>query len=352
MNKVVIGDKLVGPGRQVFIIAEAGVNHNGDPLLARRLIREAAAAGADAVKFQTFRAARLVTAGAGQARYQQVNSGRQESQLAMLKRLELTAGDHGELQQYAAECGILFLSTPFDEESLELLCQLKIPAFKIGSGELNNHPFLQQIAHKACPIILSTGMSYLWEVQEAVEAICATGNRQLVLLHCTSNYPPAMEDVNLRAITTLQRSFPFPIGYSDHTPGDVVAIGAVTLGAAVIEKHLTLDKALPGPDHLVSLEPGEFKEMVDKIRVIERALGSGEKLPACAEEEIRLVARKSLVARREIPAGTKLALEDVAIKRPGSGLPPKTLTQVLGRKTKVRIPEDELIAWDMLEEPE
>lgn len=348
IEPVTIGERKVGPGHPVFIIAEAGVNHNGDIELAKRLVDVAAEAGADAVKFQTFRADRVVSAMAPKAEYQIHTTDPSESQLDMLRRLELSPDAHRELQAYCRERGIIFMSTPFDEESADLLQELDVPTFKIGSGEITNWPFLEYVARKGKPIILSTGMSFLSEVDEAVRVIREAGCDQLVLLHCVSNYPADPADTNLRAMPTMATAFQVPVGYSDHTPGIEVAVAAVALGACVIEKHFTLDKSLAGPDHQASLEPDELRTLVRGIRTVEAALGNGQKEPAASEADTAAVARRSLVAARDIPAGTILTDDLIAIKRPGTGLPPAMRPYLIGRTARTTIPAGALLALEML----
>lgn len=327
-----IAGRDIGPGHPCFLIAEAGVNHNGDIELARRLVDAAAEAGADAVKFQTFSADRLATAAAPQADYQKRNTGMEESQYSMLKRLELSEEAHRELLRHCRERGILFLSSPFDEESAEFLEALGVAAFKIPSGEITNTPFLAHVARKGKPLIVSTGMSTLDEVRAAVAAIRQAGYPPLALLHCVSSYPAAPEDVNLRAMAALRHAFDVPVGYSDHTDGIEIALAAVALGACIIEKHFTLDRSLPGPDHKASLEPAELASLAATIRRVEAALGDGVKRPAQREENTAMAARKSLVAARDLAAGSILQREDLAIRRPGTGLPPGRLESVVGRR--------------------
>ena len=262
-----------------FIIAEAGVNHNGSIVLAKQLIDVAVKAHADAVKFQTFIAEDVVSNDAPKAEYQKQTTDASESQLDMIKKLELSKEDHQELMDYAKQKNIMFLSTPFDEISVDLLIELGLPLIKISSGEITNHPFLKYIAKKGLPIILSTGMSTLEEVAEAVSVMKETGCKDLTLLHCTSNYPARVEDCNLLAMKTMADAFDVPVGYSDHTPGIYVPLAAAAMGVCVIEKHFTLDKNLPGPDHRASLEPAELEEMVREIRNVEKALGSSVKAP-------------------------------------------------------------------------
>ncbi len=342
-----IGRKSVGLGQPCFIIAEAGINHNGNLKLAHRLIDAAKSAGADAVKFQTFKAERLVAPGAPKADYQ-VKAGVKGSHYEMLRRLELSEKAHRDLRNYAKRKKIIFLSSPFDEESANFLERLHLPAFKIPSGEITNLPFLRHVARKKKPMIVSTGMSYLSEVRTAVRTIEAAGNKNLVLLHCVSQYPANPAEVNLKAMLTLKKIFGFPVGYSDHTLGIEIAIAAVAMGACVVEKHLTLDRTLRGPDHKASLEPTEFTTMVRGIRNVESAFGNGIKKPAKSEANTAAVARKSLVATRDIAAGTKLKKEHLAVKRPGTGLPPAMLVRLVGRTTRKKISAGSLIRLEMI----
>ena len=289
------------PQDRTFIIAEAGVNHNGSVEIAQRLIEAARQAGADCIKFQSFETDKLVSRSAAKAQYQQRNTEDASTQYQMLKRLELSEEDHRILLARCRQHGILFLSSPFDEGSADLLEELGVPAYKIPSGELTNHGFLQYLARKGKPLILSTGMATLAEVAEAVEVMVGTGNSQLYLLHCVTEYPAPFAEINLKAMDTLATAFGFPVGYSDHTPGTEIALAAVARGARIIEKHLTLDRNLPGPDHRSSLEPQELGAMVRAIRNVEQALGTGIKAPAPCEIKNMAVARKSLVATRDIP---------------------------------------------------
>ena len=350
MKMVRIGDRLVGEGKPCFIIAEAGVNHNGDVNLAKKLVDTAKEAGADAVKFQTFRAEEVVTKNAEKAEYQKGTTGAEESQFEMVKKLELTEGEFEELFDYAQKIGIVFLSSPFDKRSVDLLDELGVPAFKVGSGEITNFPLLRHIARKGKPIILSTGMSTLDEVEEALKVIRGEGAEEIILLHCVSCYPARVEDMNLRAMETLRRAFKLPVGLSDHTLGITIPVAAVALGACVIEKHFTLDKSLPGPDHRASLEPVELKEMVTAIRDVERALGDGIKQPTVEEEENKKVGRRSIVARVAIPKGTIISQEMLDIKRPGTGLEPKYMNSILGKKAKIDIKQNALVPWNNLDE--
>ena len=349
MQPIQVDNKLIGPGQPVFVIAEAGVNHNGDLQMARALIDVAVDAGADAVKFQTFRADRLATPDAPKAEYQLRATGDEESQLDMLRRLELSADAHRELQSYCRERGIIFLSTPFDEEAVDLLDELAVPAFKISSGDVTNSPLLEHVAGKGKPVILSTGMSELSEVIEAVSVLNNAGCENPVLLHCVTSYPADPADVNLRAMLTMRSAFDLPIGFSDHTEGIDVALAAVALGACVIEKHFTLDRTLPGPDHGASLEPAELRALVRSIRRIETALGSGRKVPTATEIELAKVARRSLVAARDIPAGATLRRNMVVLRRPGTGLSPAMLNALLGLRSVRDIAAGTLLDADMFE---
>lgn len=337
-----------GDGFHCFIIAEAGVNHNGSLGLALQLVDAAVAAGANAIKFQTFKADKIVTHDAPKAAYQKRQTGAAESQFEMIRRLELTPEDHRRIFNHCQSRNIVFLSTPFDEESADLLEELGVPAFKIPSGEITNYRLLGHVARKRKPIILSTGMSRLGEVEEAIQTIESEGNLNITLLHTVSNYPASPKDVNLRAMRTLKEAFGKPVGYSDHTLGNEVSFAAVALGACVIEKHLTLDRRLPGPDHAASAEPAEFKAMVDGVRTIELALGDGRKVPRSSERDVAAVARRSVVAATDLPAGTRLSTEHLALKRPGTGLPPSLLQFVLGRTLRCDVRAGTLLTLEML----
>lgn len=345
-----VAGRAIGDGAPIFIVAEAGVNHNGDLELARRLVDAAAAASADAVKFQTFRTETLVSRAAPKAAYQRETTGAGEGQGDMLRRLELGAEEHGLLVQHCAKRGILFFSAPFDEGSADLLETLGVALFKIPSGEITNLPLLRHVAAKRRPIILSTGMSTLEEVERAVVAIREAGNPGLGLLHCLSAYPAPVAEVNLRAMDTLRERFGCPVGFSDHTLGIEIALAAAARGATIIEKHLTLDKSLPGPDHRASLDPGEFAGLVRCVRSVEAALGDGRKRPMPSEVETAAVARKSLVATRAIKAGEVLTREAVAIKRPGTGISPAELERALGRRVRRALAPDDVIGWEALDE--
>lgn len=342
MKAVRIADREVGPGKPVFIIAEAGVNHNGDLALAERLVHAAADVGADAVKFQTFRADALATAGAPRAKYQEsaVGAG---SQRDMLQALELSHDAHTKLQRLARNRGILFLSTPFDEASADFLDSLDVPAFKVGSGDLTNHPLLRHIAKKGRPMILSTGMATMAEAADAAQVVREAG-APLVVLHCTSAYPADLGSLNLRVLPALQERVGAPVGYSDHSTETWTGAAAVALGATLLEKHLTLDRSLPGPDHRASLEPPAFEAYVKAARGVQDALGVATKEPTLAEQEVARVARKSIVAARDLPAGARLRLEDLCIKRPGTGLSPARLQSVVGRTLARAVRADQVLA--------
>jgi len=333
---------------QIFIIAEAGVNHNGSVDLALKLIDSAKASGADAVKFQTFRADKLATRSAHKAAYQERTTASEESQFEMLERLELDTETHIRLIEHCCQVGIQFLSSPFDAESADLLAKMDIPLFKIPSGEITNLPFLDHVARKGRPIILSTGMSTLGEIEEALTVLRAAGNRQITLLHCVTEYPAPYAEVNLRAMNTLKAAFGLPVGYSDHTPGIEIPIAAAALGAAVIEKHFTVDRSLAGPDHAASLEPNELGQMVTAIRHVEAALGDGIKAPARCELPNISVARKSVVAARSLIAGQRLTSDDLDIKRPGNGIAPRLKPMLIGRTLSSGVEKDEVLRWDHL----
>ena len=351
---------------KTFLIAEAGVNHNGSIELAKKLIDAAVMAGADAVKFQSFVASSIVTAGASKAEYQITNTGSKESQLEMLKKLELSHSQQRELHQYCQRSGIQFLSTPFDTASLNFLtADLGLETIKVGSGELTNAPFLFEVARLAKNIILSTGMSTIDEVADALgviafvmtdsknpsvssfkSALASSEGRKAVtskvtLLHCTTDYPTVPSDVNLQAMLTLREKFDCQVGFSDHSVGIHLAVAAVAMGATVIEKHLTIDRDLPGPDHKASLEPNEFKNLVDQVRDLENAFGDGIKRPTEVELKNKKIARRSLVALKAIKTGDVFTSENVSIKRPGTGRSPFEYWSLLGTKATSDIAENE-----------
>lgn len=346
-RSIVMGGRKIGEGASCFVIAEAGVNHDGSLELALRLVDAAADVGADAVKFQTFKALKLATQFAPKAEYQTRTTDPAESQLDMLKRLELSPDAHRAIIARCAQRGLMFLSSPFDEESADLLESFGVPAFKVSSGELTNLPFLRYLAGKRRPILLSTGMATLQEVQAAVSAVTAAGCRELSLLHCVSNYPAEAAHVNLRAMATMADAFGWPVGYSDHTLGVDVPLAAVALGACIIEKHFTVDRQLPGPDHMASVEPDEFAALVRSIRRVESALGNGEKRPAASELSTALVARRSLVAAMTISRGTRLTADMVVSRRPGTGLAPDRVGELLGRVALADIADGAVLSSEM-----
>jgi N-acetylneuraminate synthase len=322
------------------IIAEIGVNHNGSVDLGRRLIDVAAEAGADAVKFQTFVAEDLVTRSAAKAAYQVANTGTDDSQFAMLKALELAEAQFAEMKAHSVARGIEFMSTPFSEGAADLLERVGVDCYKVSSGDLTHLPLLRHLARKGLPIILSTGMAVLGEVEEAVATIRAEGSSPISILHCVSNYPAAPEDCNLRAMDTLAAAFGLPVGWSDHTMGAEISWAAVARGARIIEKHITLDRGLPGPDHRASCEPGEFRAFVAGIRAIEAALGNGIKQPTPAERETAKLGRRSIVAARDLAAGTVLTAADLRVLRPGTGLMPREMGRVIGARLGREVAEN------------
>jgi N,N'-diacetyllegionaminate synthase len=332
IRPVPIGDHMLGDG-PVFVIAEAGVNHDGDPVVAHALVDEAAGAGADAVKFQTFDPSALAAADAPTAEYQRAAGVADSDQRAMLTRLALPPDAWPALQAHAAKRGIIFLSSPFDAPSAGLLDRLGVPAFKVASGELTNIPFLVSLARRGRPLLVSTGMADMLEVAAALDAIADAGDPPVALLHCVSSYPADPADANLRAIATMRTAFGVPVGWSDHTTGLELPLAAVAAGAALIEKHLTLDRGRPGPDHRASLEPAAFRDMVAGIRLVEGAMGSGDKVPAATERAIAALARKSLHWGGSLPAGAVVSDDDVVALRPGTGLQPAQLPSIVGRTT-------------------
>lgn len=346
-----IAGKMVAYNQPVFVIAETGVNHNGNLDLALKLIDLAAETGADAIKFQTFRADQVVSITGKMADYQKRNLGKDESQLEMLKKLELKEEWYPTLIKHAKEKGIIFLSTPHGgEESVDLLQSYNIPAFKFGSGDITNLPFLEYAAKFNKPMLVSTGMSTMEEAKEAVDTIKQAGNDQILVFHCTTDYPLALENVNLKAMQTLMKELGVLVGYSDHTVGDQAAIMAVTLGACMIEKHFTLDRTMEGPDHVASTEPKEFKEMVTKLKQIPVIMGSGIKKPLAPELQYISVARKSIIASRDIKAGETFTVTNLTIKRPGNGMHPREFKNILGKKAAIDIPKDALLEPSMISE--
>lgn len=332
--------------KRTLIIAEAGVNHNGDIAKAKALIDKGAEAGVDFVKFQTFKAGNLVTKQAKRAAYQDKNTQDNDSQYEMLKKLELSQAVHQELIDYCAQKGVQFLSTGFDFESLEFLAGLGITIAKVPSGEITNLPYLRKVATLFPEVILSTGMATITEIKDAVKVLTDNGvsKDKITILHCNTEYPTPMEDVNLKAMLHIQRELGVPVGYSDHTLGIEVPIVAVALGATVIEKHFTLDKTLPGPDHKASLEPEELKAMVMAIRNVEKAIGgSGLKEVSKSEAKNKPIARKSIVATKTIKKGDLFSVENLTVKRPGTGISPMQWDEVIGKTAKKDFEEDDLI---------
>lgn len=335
-----IGKKEIGDNKPVFIIAEAGVNHNGDIQLAKKLIEAAKYAGADAVKFQTFKTEEVVSQKTRLVPYQKEFVKGARTQFDMLKVLELTPQDHRELMSFAKSKGIILISTPGDLASVELLDKLGVPLFKIGSDDLTNVPLLKLVASKGKPVLLSTGMSTLPEVKEAIRTIQGVKRVRLVVMHTTTEYPCPLKDVNMRALSTIKDALNLPVGYSDHTAGVSASMAAVSRGACVIEKHLTIDRNLPGPDHTSSYEPAEFKIFVKLIRETEECLGSAQKAPTLIEKRDINCIRKSIIAKYDLPKGTVLKREHLGIKRPQTGLLPKEYSKVLGKKLKRNLKKD------------
>ncbi len=347
MQFEIAGD-AVGAEAPCFIIAEAGVNHNGDLGRARTLIDVAADAGANAVKFQTFRSDRVVAPTARKARYQAETTGDGSNQLSMIRELELDLGAFDALRAHAKARGIIFLSTPFDHDSVDYLSAAQVPAFKVGSGDITNVPLLRDIACRGRPVILSTGMSTLAEVDEAVGVLETAGCAALALLHCVSSYPTVPAEANLRAMATLRGAFGRPVGFSDHTIGTDIALASVALGAAILEKHFTLDKGLPGPDHRASLEPDELARMVTSIRAVESALGDGRKAPVESEADCRAVARRSLFLLDDVAPGETIHSTKIVALRPGGGISPIDTDAVCGRQAARPIKGGEMLQWQDL----
>ncbi|MFN2628966.1 MAG: N-acetylneuraminate synthase [Gaiellaceae bacterium] len=338
-----IGGRAVGDGLPCFVMAEVGVNHNGSPALARRLIDAAAGAGADAVKFQAFHAESVAAPGAAKAAYQSKATGWTGSQVEMLRELELGRDTLAELKARCEEHGVVFVASAFDVESVDELDGLDVPAFKLGSGEITNLALLAEIGRRGRPVILSTGMSDLAEVERAVAAVREAGAEDVIILHCTTAYPAVPDEANLRAISTLRERLGIPIGYSDHTHGDEVALAAVALGACVLEKHLTLDRTLPGPDHRASCEPGELADLIVRLRRVEAALGDGVKRPTATERANAAVIRRSLAAKDDLAAGSALTHAMLTALRPGTGISPSRIDEVVGRRLRRDVARNELL---------
>ena len=335
MKTIKIGDRIIGDGRPCFIIAEAGINHNGNLEIAKQLVDSAAKAGADAVKFQIYKAEEFCS----------TNS----EYFDTFKSIEFSTDEWTEISEYAIKRDIIFTASVFGEESADLLDALGSQVFKIASGDLTHYPLLRYIAKKKKPIILSTGMSDIGEINDALNEIYSMGNRNVALLHCVSNYPTKYEEANLFAIKTMKECFKIPVGFSDHTIGITIPIAAVASGANIIEKHFTLDKNMEGPDHKLSLDPDEFRQMVKNIKYVEWAMGDGIKRPTKEEEEIKKVARRSVVAKIDIPEGAIITTEDMFdVKRPGTGIEPKYMERIVGKRARIDIKEGDLITWEMI----
>jgi N-acetylneuraminate synthase/N,N'-diacetyllegionaminate synthase len=371
--KIKVFTKYVGDRKPCFIIAEAGSNHNGSVELGKELIEKAKESGADAVKFQAFKTSELVTINANKANYQKGKS-KGKSQYEMLKDLELTQRDHKTLIAHAKKNKIPIFHSVFDKKSTNMISKLGAKVFKIGSGEITNLPLIEHVAKKKKPLIISTGMSIMDEIREAVEAARSVGNNKIILMHCTTGYPSKLRDSNLRALRTLRERFRVPVGHSDHTKGLTAGVAAAALGASMLEKHFTSDKKSHGPDHSMSMDPAEFSELVQKVRkvqgkavesnlvrileqtgmvvtpnLIEKILGSSLKKPTKSELAQRVWARKSVVAGKSIRKGIKIKKSMLSIKRPGFGVEPKYLNDLVGRKAKVNIKKDSLVEWRMVE---
>jgi N-acetylneuraminate synthase/N,N'-diacetyllegionaminate synthase len=348
MKKIKIGNRIIGENQPVFIIAEAGVNHNGDLDMAKQLVIEAKKSGADCVKFQTFKAERVVTFDAPKANYQMQSTSSSESQLDMLKKCELKFEEHLELMELCQKEDIIFLSTPYNIEDVDFLDSLPVPAFKLASIHAVEPYFITYVAKKNRPIIFSTGMTKLDEVDKAVKTLRNAGNNDFVILQCTTNYPSRKIDANLLAMKTMEENFDNLVGYSDHTTDPIACIASVALGARVIEKHFTLDKSLPGPDHTSSADLIEFENLVQNIRNAEKVLGSGTKEPCQVEKDNALGMRRSLVAKVNIQLGTVITEEMITFKRPSSGISPSMISKIVGKKASTSIPMDTIIDWKMV----
>jgi N-acetylneuraminate synthase/N,N'-diacetyllegionaminate synthase len=348
-HDVLLGGKLIGASSKIFVIAEIGINHDGSVDRALKLIDAAAESGADAVKFQTFRADRLMVPASG--KFAQQGEG-EESAYEMFRRLELSWQDHRTLKSHADRRGVLFLSTPFDEESADFLDDLGVPAFKIASSDITHLPLLRHLAQKKKPLLLSTGMSHMSEVEEAVNTMESWGARDIVLLHCVSSYPASPDSLNLKAIQSLRERFGMPVGFSDHSEGILCALVAAALGAKVLEKHFTLDRNARGPDHKLSMEPEELCELVRQLAVVEASLGNGCKHPTRKEEQTRLASRRSVVAAVDIPMHETIQPWMVTCKRPGGGIDPREIDLVTGSQARRRLAKDSILGWSDLLMPD
>ncbi|MEE9379247.1 MAG: N-acetylneuraminate synthase [Candidatus Lokiarchaeia archaeon] len=350
MRDIQINGKTIGAQAPVFLIAEAGVNHNGDLNNAKKLIDIAAKSNVDSIKFQTFITEKLITKFVPKVEYQKITTDDKENFYEMIKKYELSKDEFRILKEYSAKKGIIFLSTPFDETSVEWLEELNVPAYKIGSGDMNNFPLLKLICSKKKPILLSTGIATLNEVKESINFIKSRGIEDIVILQCTTSYPAPYKEINLNVIDTYRKEFPnMIIGFSDHSIGIEASIGAVAKGVKVIEKHFTLDKNMEGPDHKASMDPKELIKWVNAIRKIEIALGSYEKKPSKTELEIAKIARKSIISVKNLKPGDVIQAEDIIIKRPGYGIPPKEYENIIGKKVINSISKDSIIRWEDVE---
>lgn len=349
MKKVIIDvtKKIrIGPGKSMFIIAEMGQNHNGDLNLAKRILDAAKEAGVDAVKLQTLTAEKLVSKKT--PTYGELDPSLPKFQWLMYKQAELSREDHRKLFKYAKEIGMLIFSTPFDEDNVDFLDSLGAPLFKVASGDLTHHPLLRYIASKKKPMIISTGMATLTEVKEAVKVVEKTGNKQIILLHCTSSYPCKPEHVNLRAVQMLMQTFPYPVGLSDHTQNEVAAVALAGMGGSALEHHFTCDKKIKGIDHWLSMDAKEMKDLISKVRAVETMLGSEKKGPNEAEQVTLKLARRSIVSTQEIPKGIKITRDMISVRRPGTGILPKDIDRVVGKTAKIGIEAETPVSWEML----
>lgn len=346
MKTVQLGKRSVGQDQKCYIIAEAGKNHNGDVRLARELVRKAAEAGVDAVKFQSIDTSRLMVKTGLRPAYFDDAVGTEETEFDITRRLELPDEAHPELAELAQSLGIDFISTPEDAGHVDLLDDLDVPFFKVSSLNIDNYPLLRHIASKGKPMVISTGMATLGEVEAALALVAEHGCPGVVLLHCTSNYPTLAEDVNLRAMVNMRDAFKVPVGFSDHTEGDVMAVGAVALGACVYEKHFTLDRDMDGPDHRLSAEPDEMRGLVQKIRQLETGLGWEVKRPTATELEMKTFKRRSVVIGKAVSAGTVLTEDILDCKCPGTGISPKYFDVIVGRTAKKDFPADYILTWE------
>jgi len=350
MKDIYICEKIIGVNSPIFLIAEAGVNHNGDLSIAKRLIDVASEVKVDAIKFQTFKAEELLLKNTSKAKYQKINTDIDENFYEMIKKYEFTKEDFQSIVNYCKEKNIIFLSTPFDHSSVHWLEEFNVPAYKVGSGDMNNFPLLKLICSKRKPIFISTGMATLKEVKETIEFIRSNNIEEIVLFQCTTDYPTSLEDVNLNVIDTYKNEFSnLLIGFSDHSLGITASIGAAAKGVKVIEKHFTLDKEMKGPDHKASLDPKELKEWVEQIRALEKALGTFEKKPSKAELKIAKIARKSIVSIKALNKGDVLDENNIAVKRPGDGISPVEFEKIIGKRAKRNISIDTVIYWEDLE---